>query len=374
MRNAILMVLLAAVSGSAAAITVVNDSSLVPLPDSPFTARIVRGQYGPELVVSGTVSDRTAADESLVAAEINFVVIQADGTVLWSGPSDMNRGNRFEWRLMVKPAGVIDGDLITEVKITNGKIVTADTEEREAREKEERRAREKVESAVTFPVVNESSLVPLPDAPFTATIVSGQYGPELVVAGVASDRTTAGERLEVADINFIATMADGTVRASGYTSTTAGKRIEWRHLGGLKGFVDGDVIAQIKMTDRKIVTTELLEREAREQAEIARQAAVKREREVRKREKSEREAALKHARQREVAIHLRRWPEKIERAVIERKIMLGMSAEQVTMAWGAPVRTNETIHASGRSEQWVYSTSSYVYFQNGRVTSIQSSR
>jgi hypothetical protein len=38
------------------------------------------------------------------------------------------------------------------------------------------------------------------------------------------------------------------------------------------------------------------------------------------------------------------------------------------MAWGPPVRVNETTRASGVSEQWVYSISRYVYFERGRVT------
>ncbi|MGB6080263.1 MAG: hypothetical protein WBF99_12465 [Xanthobacteraceae bacterium] len=55
-------------------------------------------------------------------------------------------------------------------------------------------------------------------------------------------------------------------------------------------------------------------------------------------------------------------------------IGIGMSAAQVRAScWGKPSRINETINAHGKHEQWVYG-SSYVYLDNGVVTSIQQSR
>lgn len=358
-RLALALVLAVASAGATAAITVVNESSLVSLPDAPITAKIVRGQSGLELVVIGVVSDRTASGEHLAAAEVNFVTIQSDGAVLWSGPSDMLSGNRLEWRLMLKPDGVVDGDLIAQVKITDRKIVTG--------ESQERKAPELAETAVTIPVINESSVVPLPEAPFTATMVRGQYGLELAVNGIASDRTITGEHLKVAEIDFVANAADGTVLASGSSTITAGEHADWRHLGGLHGFVEGRKVAQVKMTDKKVVTIERYEREVREQAETERQATIKRKRQANQK-------VLERKRLRESAIRAHRWPEHLERAVIERKIMLGMNGEQVSMSWGPPERINQTITVSGKSEQWVYSRPSYVYFENGRVTAIQSSR
>ena len=55
---------------------------------------------------------------------------------------------------------------------------------------------------------------------------------------------------------------------------------------------------------------------------------------------------------------------------------IGMTASQVRDAtsWGAPARINETITAAGRREQWVYSTSRLLYFDNGKLTAIEQSR
>ena len=144
MKNFASALILAIVSsGATAAITVVNESSLVLLPDAPFTATIVRG----ELIVAGTVSDRTATGERLKAAELNFVAADAGGAVLGSGLSDMRSGNRFEWRVLVKPSGIIDGNLIAQIKLTDSKIVTAEREEREAREQAEATRQAEAESA-----------------------------------------------------------------------------------------------------------------------------------------------------------------------------------------------------------------------------------
>ena len=79
-------------------------------------------------------------------------------------------------------------------------------------------------------------------------------------------------------------------------------------------------------------------------------------------------------RERQATVRARGWPKNIEAAVIERRVLLGMTMDQVTLAWGRPQRVNQTLRASGLSEQWVYSISTYVYFENGRVTAIQSSR
>jgi hypothetical protein len=80
-------------------------------------------------------------------------------------------------------------------------------------------------------------------------------------------------------------------------------------------------------------------------------------------------------RERQAAIRTRAWSKDIEGAVIERRVLLGMTAEQVTLAWGKPSGVSQTLNQSGIFEQWVYSSrSTSVYFANGRVTAIQTSR
>ena len=59
----------------------------------------------------------------------------------------MRSGNRFEWRVLVKPIGIIDGNLIAQIKLTDSKIVTAEREEREAREQAEATRQAEAESA-----------------------------------------------------------------------------------------------------------------------------------------------------------------------------------------------------------------------------------
>ncbi|OAS18906.1 hypothetical protein [Paenibacillus oryzisoli] len=53
---------------------------------------------------------------------------------------------------------------------------------------------------------------------------------------------------------------------------------------------------------------------------------------------------------------------------------IGMTAEQVEKStWGKPSRTNKTTTKYGTSEQWVYERMGYIYFEDGKVTAIQTS-
>jgi hypothetical protein len=65
-------------------------------------------------------------------------------------------------------------------------------------------------------------------------------------------------------------------------------------------------------------------------------------------------------------------PERIKKAISAEKIVLGMSAQDTRASWGAPSKVNKTVNMNGVSEQWVYGDT-YVYFQNGTLTSWQSS-
>lgn len=54
---------------------------------------------------------------------------------------------------------------------------------------------------------------------------------------------------------------------------------------------------------------------------------------------------------------------------------VGMTATQAEKTtWGFPDKINKSTSASGVSEQWVYrrgNSSKYLYFQNGKLTTIQ---
>lgn len=54
-------------------------------------------------------------------------------------------------------------------------------------------------------------------------------------------------------------------------------------------------------------------------------------------------------------------------------VRIGMTQEQVINEtnWGKPQRINRTTTAAGTREQWVYGDRNYLYFTDGKLTSIQ---
>jgi hypothetical protein len=56
--------------------------------------------------------------------------------------------------------------------------------------------------------------------------------------------------------------------------------------------------------------------------------------------------------------------------ILQGKVSIGMNKEMCLLSWGEPETINETITASGKSEQWVYSEN-YLYFENGKLRTIQ---
>lgn len=55
----------------------------------------------------------------------------------------------------------------------------------------------------------------------------------------------------------------------------------------------------------------------------------------------------------------------------DRKVRIGMTEFECELSWGRPEKINTTVTDSGKQQQWVYSTSSYLYFESGKLTSIQ---
>mgnify|MGYP003600934830 CR=1 FL=1 len=55
------------------------------------------------------------------------------------------------------------------------------------------------------------------------------------------------------------------------------------------------------------------------------------------------------------------------------KLRIGMSTDQVlhNSNWGKPDDINTTINSYGKFEQWIYGRGKYLYFTNGKLTSIQ---
>ena len=40
-------------------------------------------------------------------------------------------------------------------------------------------------------------------------------------------------------------------------------------------------------------------------------------------------------------------------------------------SWGKPTKINKSVYSWGTHEQWVYPNDNYLYFENGKLTSIQ---
>ena len=73
----------------------------------------------------------------------------------------------------------------------------------------------------------------------------------------------------------------------------------------------------------------------------------------------------------------------IKSIILEGKLKIGMSAEQVIASIGNPEDVNTTVTEFGTNEQWIYGftgvnasgyyvdNSQYIYFDNGKLTTIQ---
>jgi hypothetical protein len=64
-------------------------------------------------------------------------------------------------------------------------------------------------------------------------------------------------------------------------------------------------------------------------------------------------------------------PAEIRKAIEEKKVRAGMSAEQAILSWGKPQKVNRSTGNLGVSEQWLYGTHT-LHFENGRLTRLQS--
>lgn len=53
------------------------------------------------------------------------------------------------------------------------------------------------------------------------------------------------------------------------------------------------------------------------------------------------------------------------------KVKVGMTKQECRLSWGEPLDINSTASGASIKEQWVYGSSSYLYFTNNRLTSIQ---
>lgn len=67
----------------------------------------------------------------------------------------------------------------------------------------------------------------------------------------------------------------------------------------------------------------------------------------------------------------RKYGASIANLILQGKIRLGMTQSMCRDSWGNPSDINKTTGSFGVHEQWVYGLNSYVYFENGIITTIQ---
>jgi len=65
------------------------------------------------------------------------------------------------------------------------------------------------------------------------------------------------------------------------------------------------------------------------------------------------------------------WAQDVVKIIKQRKVKIGMTAEQVSISWGKPEEINKSVGSWGVNEQWVYGDGHYLYFENGKLTSWQ---
>lgn len=57
--------------------------------------------------------------------------------------------------------------------------------------------------------------------------------------------------------------------------------------------------------------------------------------------------------------------------IFNHKVKIGMTSEMCIESWGKPIDNLRTTTAYGLHEQWVYNTKTYLYFDDGILTTIQ---
>jgi len=65
------------------------------------------------------------------------------------------------------------------------------------------------------------------------------------------------------------------------------------------------------------------------------------------------------------------WSKEIKNTIKAEKIKMGMTSNQAMASWGYPDRINESIGSWGKDEQWIYNDRYYLYFRNGKLSSMQ---
>ncbi len=98
------------------------------------------------------------------------------------------------------------------------------------------------------------------------------------------------------------------------------------------------------------------------------QQAVKEQAEAKKKAEAARRAKMKPI---ERIMEKYNCSQEIAEVIHKGCVRIGMTDEQCRAAWGRPRDINRSIGSYGVHEQWCYSSGSYLYMENGILTSIQ---
>jgi len=201
-----------------------------------------------------------------------------------------------------------------------------------------------------------------------ALVLSSSYafaGEELVGktfwVGTYSTSPKAASPYELRRMLGIRHLEPVRVKIAAYDSNHYGieiKKYEVEMPSGEKEWVNAALIDS-SIESGVLLTYDPVAKQKEQEAAEARQAKV---------------AAAQRSAERISLIKAKKWPANIEKAVLDGKVQIGMTDEQVRMSLGKPVTVNRTVTANTVTEQWVYGSSTYLYFRDGVLTSWQESR
>ena len=68
------------------------------------------------------------------------------------------------------------------------------------------------------------------------------------------------------------------------------------------------------------------------------------------------------------------WKNETKQSILDRKVLIGMTKDQVLAAWGSPDRVSQDVFESGATDYWVYehgdTAEQSLYFINDKLKSI----
>jgi hypothetical protein len=67
----------------------------------------------------------------------------------------------------------------------------------------------------------------------------------------------------------------------------------------------------------------------------------------------------------------KKWPQETWKAIEDKKVFIGMTAEQAEWSWGKPKEIRETLTARGSEQQWIYHDNKAIYVSADKVTAAQ---